>query len=287
MPGTGLSAPERESSPAKILPCKASTGICPLAASRPRARGRSKAVPLLRRPAGARFTVMREGGRRKPQARRAEKTRSRASRTAASARPTSVKPGRPWRTRSTSTSTGKASTPSRPALYNRMTISLPRAAGRPAGSTRPPPGGAVVPASGGGCKKSAAASATAPVVSRGPGHGAGQDGGRGVPAMAAGRAPVRLLRHGSPPASSRRMPGTRARKGGRKKARPPGSGTLPATGPPRLPRPSARPCRCGSSAGCCPCRPRTSRCARPWPGWRRGPRSPRSGSPANCRGCRP
>ena len=209
---------------------------------------------------------MREGGRRKPQARRAEKTRSRASRTAASARPTSVKPGSPWRTRSTSTSTGKASTPSRPALYNRMTIILPTAVG-PA-DERPP-------------------RAAWPVAR--PARRLQKKRCR-ICDSACDHAPVekaRRTRNGSPPScpshNAMREEGTTGKGAAFRQRRhaPSRNGSLRFSGP------SGRPCRCGSSAGCCPCRPRTSRCARPWPGWHRDPRSPRSGSPASCRGCRP
>src|SRR3954454_7097840 len=54
---------------------------------------------------------MRFCGNSKPEFTSAERTRSRASRTALSARPTIVNAGRPWRT-SASTSTRRASTPS-------------------------------------------------------------------------------------------------------------------------------------------------------------------------------
>ena len=57
--------------------------------------GRSYTVPALRRLAGARLTVMRETGKENPQFFTAERTRSRASLTAASGSPTMSKLGRP------------------------------------------------------------------------------------------------------------------------------------------------------------------------------------------------
>src|SRR4051812_43171079 len=76
----------------------------------PQAIARSKPGPSLRRWAGARLTVMRLAGNAKPELRIAARTRSRASRTARSPRPTIVKLGRPVRT-STSTVTRRLSTP--------------------------------------------------------------------------------------------------------------------------------------------------------------------------------
>ena len=57
--------------------------------------GRSYTVPAFFRWAGARFTVMRDTGKVKPQFFTAARTRSRASFTAASGRPTMSKAGRP------------------------------------------------------------------------------------------------------------------------------------------------------------------------------------------------
>src|SRR3954470_21582873 len=78
----------------------------------PRAKGRSKDVPSLRIPPGARFTVIRLLGTVKPEFLMAAKTRSRASLTAESGRPTKVKPGNPGAI-STSTVIGNASMPDR------------------------------------------------------------------------------------------------------------------------------------------------------------------------------
>ena len=83
---------------------------CPVAASRPTAMGRSNPDPVLRRAPGARFTTTRSFGMEKPAARRAARTRSRASCTAASGIPTMQNAGMPLPT-TTSTSTGTASTP--------------------------------------------------------------------------------------------------------------------------------------------------------------------------------
>ena len=73
---------------------------------------RSKLGPALRRYAGARLTVMRFCGNSKPRLTMAERTRSRASRTALSASPTTLNAGRPWRM-SASTVTRREVTPSR------------------------------------------------------------------------------------------------------------------------------------------------------------------------------
>jgi hypothetical protein len=69
--------------------------------------------------AGARFTVMREGGSLKPRFFSAANTRSLLSRTAPSARPTMVKEGMPCRARSASRTTVWASTPARAADMTR------------------------------------------------------------------------------------------------------------------------------------------------------------------------
>ena len=76
----------------------------------PTAIARSSEAPALRRSAGARLTVIRRGGWTNPALRSAPRTRSRASWSAASASPTTVNPGRPG---ATSTST-RMNRPSRP-----------------------------------------------------------------------------------------------------------------------------------------------------------------------------
>ena len=93
-PLMGRSRPVRLSSPTKAASA-GSGGISSDAARMPSRIGRSYTVPSLRRPAGARFTVMRLTGYLDPQFFTAARTRSRASRTAASGRPTMSKAGRP------------------------------------------------------------------------------------------------------------------------------------------------------------------------------------------------
>ena len=73
----------------------------------PRAMARSSEAPALRRSAGARLTVIRRGGWTYPAFRNAPRTRSRASCSAASARPTIVKPGSPGRRRPRPGSAGR------------------------------------------------------------------------------------------------------------------------------------------------------------------------------------
>ena len=85
------------------------------------ASGRSKPGPILRRYAGARLIVMRFCGNSKPELVIAERTRSRASRTALSASPTIVKAGRPTRM-SASTQTRRKSTPSRAKAVTRARL---------------------------------------------------------------------------------------------------------------------------------------------------------------------
>ena len=82
----------------------------PEAASSAAAIARSNPGPALRRLAGARLTVIRRSGNSKPQLTSAARTRSRASRTAASGRPTIEKAGSP-RWTSTSTRTGAGGDP--------------------------------------------------------------------------------------------------------------------------------------------------------------------------------
>ena len=85
---------------------------CPEAVSSAAAIARSIPGPALRRLAGARLATIRRRGNSKPQLASAARTRSRASRTAASGRPTTEKAGSP-RWTSTSTLTGRAEMPSR------------------------------------------------------------------------------------------------------------------------------------------------------------------------------
>ena len=115
-PRTGRSSPDKDSSPANSCPASRLASICPLAARMPSAIGRSNRPESLGRSAGARFTVMRLLlGKSSPAFCRAERTRSRASFTSTSARPTSVKLGRPL-ARCTSTVTAGACSPRRARL---------------------------------------------------------------------------------------------------------------------------------------------------------------------------
>ncbi len=108
-PGTDRTSPPSDSSPISASrPPPART--CSEPSRIPTAIARSSDEPALRRSAGARLTVIRRGGWTKPAFRRAPRTRSRASWSAASASPTMVKPGSPG---ATSTST-RIIRPSRP-----------------------------------------------------------------------------------------------------------------------------------------------------------------------------
>ena len=120
-PRIGRKLPSSPSSPALQISLLLAASSWPLASSSPRAIGRSKAGPSLRRSAGARFTTTRVSGTFRLLWRMAERTRSRASCTAASARPTSCRPGKPG-ARSTSTSTGLASRPCSAAVLHRANI---------------------------------------------------------------------------------------------------------------------------------------------------------------------
>ncbi len=77
---------------------------------------------------------MRRAGSARPDATRAERTRSRASDTALSGSPTTLKAGRPGAT-CTCTSTARASMPSNATVATRWTMSAPHSAG----STLPQP----------------------------------------------------------------------------------------------------------------------------------------------------
>ena len=86
-----------------------------------RATGRSYCGPALRRSAGARLATMRRAGRAKAWLTRPDRTRSRASWTAASGSPITLNPGSPGR-RSTSTSTVAVSRPRSAGLTMRATM---------------------------------------------------------------------------------------------------------------------------------------------------------------------
>ena len=95
-PRTGRNAPDKDNSPANSWRCKRLPSICPLAAKIPSAMGKSKRPESLGKSAGAKFTVIRWLlGNSKPEFNKAERTRSLASLTSTSAKPTNVKLGKP------------------------------------------------------------------------------------------------------------------------------------------------------------------------------------------------
>ena len=104
-PPTGLTLPSSASSPTAAQPASASGSIWRVAARIARAMGKSKPEPSLRRPAGARLTVIRRATGHSSSAESMPlRTRSLASWQARSASPTIVSPGRPlWTLASTST----------------------------------------------------------------------------------------------------------------------------------------------------------------------------------------
>ena len=109
-PITGISEPSSESSPSATWAATSSRGSTSMAASSARAIGRSKCEPSLGRSAGERLTVMRFAGSARPIEVIAARTRSLASETALSGRPTRLKAGRPAAI-AHCTSTSRASTP--------------------------------------------------------------------------------------------------------------------------------------------------------------------------------
>ncbi len=99
-PGTGRTRPSRPSSPTKASPPTASGGTASPATSAATAMARSRPLPSLRRPGGARLIVTRRvtPGHARPADWKAAVTRCTPSRQEASGRPTSELPGRPWPT---------------------------------------------------------------------------------------------------------------------------------------------------------------------------------------------
>ncbi len=110
-PGTERTEPSSPSSPTKAIPSIAPVVTSPMATSSATASARSSPEPTLRIVGGARFTVVRVSGHGSPLDAIAARTRSRASRQAASGRPTMVTPGTP-RPTCASTVTECPSTPS-------------------------------------------------------------------------------------------------------------------------------------------------------------------------------
>ncbi len=103
--------------------CWGSSAITsPLANKMPRAMGRSKAGPSLRKSAGARLMTTLYRGNSYPEFCIALRTRSMLSFTAASGSPTTVALAKPRRATSTSTSTRIASIPENVALIRRATM---------------------------------------------------------------------------------------------------------------------------------------------------------------------
>ena len=123
MPVTGRSAPFSESSPTKANR-SFRLGSWPLAHKRASSTGRSYTGPVLRSRAGARFTVMRLAGHAKPRFFAALRTRSAASFTALSGRPTMLNWGSPP-LMSASAVTAKPERPCTPKLFTRANITPP------------------------------------------------------------------------------------------------------------------------------------------------------------------
>lgn len=131
-PRTGRILPSSPSSPMKTRSACSLVGkICSQASSTAKANGKSKPVPTLRRSLGARLAVMRRGGRRNPVWRRADKIRSRLSRTAPSGSPTMENAGRPLPA-SHSMRTGTAASPTR--VADRRWAIMPRSLPNPVAS---------------------------------------------------------------------------------------------------------------------------------------------------------
>jgi len=128
MPLTPRISPSSPSSPTAPICRREPEGTWPAAARIAKATGRSNAEPSLRTSAGLNPTVMRCVGRGSPTFAAAERTRSFASRTDVSGRPTTVTPGSPGRT-CASTCTGTASMPTR---ANVITEAVPTLVNLPA-----------------------------------------------------------------------------------------------------------------------------------------------------------
>ena len=114
-PDTGRSVPSKDNSPRMQKGSAFSFGSVSMAASMPTAIGRSYSGPSFFISAGAKFTVIRWAGYSYPLFFSALRTRSLASLTAASGRPTSSNAGRPPEI-SISTDTGYPTMPSNPKL---------------------------------------------------------------------------------------------------------------------------------------------------------------------------
>ncbi|CAB4959694.1 unannotated protein [freshwater metagenome] len=124
-PGTCRKVPSSPSSPRNARSSMAAGESCSLATSTPIAMARSRAEPILRTDVGARFTVVRLSGQANPEVSSAARTRSRDSRHEVSGRPTTVNPGRP-RATCTSTVTATPATPNRAADGTVASIGPPK-----------------------------------------------------------------------------------------------------------------------------------------------------------------
>ena len=109
-PRTERTAPSRANSPTTIHSARLSFEICPEHANNPRAIGRSKQGPAFFKSAGAKLAVINPSGQEYPLFQIAAFTLCRDSFTAVSANPTTTKFSFPPPA-STSTSTGRADTP--------------------------------------------------------------------------------------------------------------------------------------------------------------------------------
>jgi hypothetical protein len=112
-PFTGRIVPSSASSPTIAYRSSSSTAIWPLAASSPIAIGKSNEDACFGRSAGARFIMHRLEGKTNPLLTIARSMRWMLSFTACSGRPTSTVFGSAAGETSTSTSTGRASIPSK------------------------------------------------------------------------------------------------------------------------------------------------------------------------------
>src|SRR5258706_2640677 len=119
-PRIGRNSPDNASSPANSSASRPLWGSCPVAARMPIAIGRSKRPLSFGRSAGARFTGTRPAGKSKRAVCNAARTRSRASFTSVSGRPTMWNCGSPPPT-CASTLTSGASRPARPRLKTTAT----------------------------------------------------------------------------------------------------------------------------------------------------------------------
>ena len=119
--------PSRDSSPTTAYSLSRSDWTWLLPTSIPRDIGKSKLAACLGSSAGARLMTIRSWGRRKPALTSARSTRWVLSRTACSGRPTRTVLGNAEAERSTSTSTGTASIPTK--LYVLSFASMHRAPG--------------------------------------------------------------------------------------------------------------------------------------------------------------